>query len=395
LHHHVENIIVSCLEVIKVGLVDHVLVDCDLVGKILATEKNAALLTDSNLPTLPSEGKAPPRIGNIGHITRIANKLIQLANNNSTIRSHLQENKEWVEWKTTVLVKRNDVENIYHWACGRPTLLRDRGRESDEDDFRERDYDLQAVANSLSQAFRYGTYNNDDIEKAQGSHERDDEDDDEAAEAIICSLPLGEDSEGSLFTNSGWFLLDGDEGISDRLAAMFPSLAPCSEEDIEGPDEVGTGEAAAGESRRRSVPPREDDHVDMMLEPAAGVPEHTSRSADDERLVCAEEEDRLKGAEMSERHPDGHDDQAGTPEEDAKEASCVEAGTERAADGPAKSSASNSTPALASSDEQSAGSAVSDDQAADASGSRLQVKEGGPPVEVHGEKKSGERMTNG
>uniref|UniRef100_A0ACD5T6J7 Uncharacterized protein n=1 Tax=Avena sativa TaxID=4498 RepID=A0ACD5T6J7_AVESA len=192
LHHHVENIIFSCLEVIQVRLIDHVLIDCDLVGKILATEKNASLLTDSNLPTLPSEGKAPLKIGNIGHITRIANKLIQLANNNSTIRSHLQENKEWVEWKTTVLVKRNDVENIYHWACGRPTLLRDRGRDSDEDDFRERDYDLQEVANSLSQVFRNGTYNTGDIEKAQGSNERDDEDDG-AAEAIICSIPLGED----------------------------------------------------------------------------------------------------------------------------------------------------------------------------------------------------------
>lgn len=30
----------------------------------------------------------------------------------------LQENSEWVEWQTTALVKRNEVENVYHWACG-------------------------------------------------------------------------------------------------------------------------------------------------------------------------------------------------------------------------------------------------------------------------------------
>jgi hypothetical protein len=41
-------------------------------------------------PTLPSEGKEPPRIGNMGHITRIANKLIQLANSSSMIQNHLQ-----------------------------------------------------------------------------------------------------------------------------------------------------------------------------------------------------------------------------------------------------------------------------------------------------------------
>ncbi|XP_066372759.1 uncharacterized protein [Miscanthus floridulus] len=54
-----------------------------------------------------------------------------------------------------------------------PTSLR--GRDSDDDDFRDRDYDVAALANNLSQAFRYGIYNNDDIEEAQGSHERDDE----------------------------------------------------------------------------------------------------------------------------------------------------------------------------------------------------------------------------
>uniref|UniRef100_A0A453EYZ4 Uncharacterized protein n=1 Tax=Aegilops tauschii subsp. strangulata TaxID=200361 RepID=A0A453EYZ4_AEGTS len=98
-------------------------------------------------------------------MTRIANKLIQLGNSNSTIQTHLQGNSEWVEWQTDVLVRRNEVENVYHWACGRPTSLHDRGRDSDDDDFRDRDYDVAALANNLSQAFRYGIYSNDDIEE--------------------------------------------------------------------------------------------------------------------------------------------------------------------------------------------------------------------------------------
>lgn len=34
----------------------------------------------------------------------------------------LQENSEWVDWHTNVLVKRNAVENVYQWACGYVTL---------------------------------------------------------------------------------------------------------------------------------------------------------------------------------------------------------------------------------------------------------------------------------
>lgn len=41
-------------------------------------------------PTVPAEGRSQPRIGNIGHLTRISNKLIQLGNNNSEIQAQLQ-----------------------------------------------------------------------------------------------------------------------------------------------------------------------------------------------------------------------------------------------------------------------------------------------------------------
>lgn len=47
----------------------------------------------------------------------------------------------------------------------RPTALHDRGRESDDEEFRDRDYDVAALANNLTQAFRYGIYSDDDIEE--------------------------------------------------------------------------------------------------------------------------------------------------------------------------------------------------------------------------------------
>ncbi|GJS35304.1 serine/threonine-protein phosphatase 6 regulatory subunit 3-like protein [Tanacetum coccineum] len=63
-----------------------------------------------------------------------------------------------------------------------------------------------ALANNLSQAFRYGISENDDNIEASGSLDRDDEDayfDDESAEAFISSLHLGDDDQERSF-NSLW-----------------------------------------------------------------------------------------------------------------------------------------------------------------------------------------------
>ncbi|MQL72304.1 hypothetical protein Taro_004655 [Colocasia esculenta] len=236
LHHHVEDIIVSCLESQRNLFLDHILHECNIVGKILEAEKNFVLSTDSNKPTMPAEGRSPPRIGNIGHITRIANKLIHLGNNNSSIQTHLQENNEWTDWHTNMLLKRNAVENVYQWTCGRPAALQDRNRDSDDEDFRDRDYDVAALANNLSQAFRYGIYSNDDIEEAHASLERDDEDvyfDDESAEVVISSLRLGDDQDSaSLFTNSNWFTFEDDRAVNGQSTASLTSPSHnCDETD--------------------------------------------------------------------------------------------------------------------------------------------------------------------
>jgi len=47
----------------------------------------------------------------------------------------------------------------------RPTALQDRMRDSDDDDLHDRDYDVAALANNLSQAFRYKIYGNEDNEE--------------------------------------------------------------------------------------------------------------------------------------------------------------------------------------------------------------------------------------
>ena len=162
-------------------------------------------------------------------MTRIANKLIQLRNSNSTIQAHLQVifpsssnlwfkgssgfllsadpcvlnisilliGKYWVGWMANKCAGQTqwsgECLSLGLWVCSlfrsflmyicylllsfylniaamlcwgrRPTSLHDRGRDSDDDDYRDRDYDVAALANNLSQAFRYGIYSNDDIEE--------------------------------------------------------------------------------------------------------------------------------------------------------------------------------------------------------------------------------------
>ncbi|KAK9676713.1 hypothetical protein RND81_11G094800 [Saponaria officinalis] len=207
LHHHVESIIFSCLEGRNDAVIVHLFEECDLIRKILDADKHPILSADQNLPTLPAADKRGPRAGNLGHITRIANKIVQLGQSNGTIQANIQVNEEWTEWHSTVLHERNVLENVYRWACGRPTALHDRTRDSDDEDLHDRDYGAAALANDINKAFSEDIFGNDVAEEDNGTADRDDEDvyfDDESAEVVISSLRLGDD-QGSLFTNSNWF----------------------------------------------------------------------------------------------------------------------------------------------------------------------------------------------
>lgn len=219
LHHHVENIVTSCIETNNKMLVEHLLADCGLVARLLEADANPYVLHTDSKPTLPASGKAPPKIGNLGHLTRIANRLLQVAYSNTDIQAHLQANSKWVEWQREVLQSRNSIENVSQWSCGRPTTVRDRPVDSDEDDFREKDYDISTMASNLTQGvFRYGMFANEDGDEALGIAERDDDDvffDDESAEVVISSLRLGDENDSgrakdSFLSAPNWFAFPDD-----------------------------------------------------------------------------------------------------------------------------------------------------------------------------------------
>ncbi|KAK2448293.1 SIT4 phosphatase-associated family protein [Trifolium repens] len=320
LHHHVENIIVSCLESKSSSLQEHILRDCDFVGKIIQAEKHLTLEAGTNKPTSPAEGKSPPRIGSIGHLTRISNKLIQLGNTNSVIQEHLQGISEWKDWYMNVLSNRNAVENVSQWACGRPTALHDRNRDSDEDDYQDRDYDVAALANNLSQAFRYGIYNNDDdMEEVHGSLERDDEDvyfDDESAEVVISSLRLGEEPEsGSLFTNSNRFAFeeDRDRLANERSTSSLASPSPNAEEGVKNVSEDVPAIEDEDLADTASSSPEAEPEAEPKLEPVG---------TDNKPVEWVEWRESLDASDPSEVLPNGAlESESGNNDLDAAEPS--------------------------------------------------------------------------
>ncbi|KAH9617342.1 hypothetical protein KSS87_009170 [Heliosperma pusillum] len=238
LHHHVESIIYSCLESGNASVIEHLFEDCDLIRKILDADKHPILSADMNLPTVPAADKRGPRAGNLGHISRIANKVVQLGQSNKSIQANTQGNKEWSDWHTSVLQERNMLENVYRWACGRPTALHDRTRDSDDDDLHERDYDVATLANDINRAFSPDIFGSNGAEEDNVTVDRDDEDvyfDDESAEVVISSLRLGDD-QGSLFTNSNWFTFR-DERIES---------APVSTSLSDGMDDINLDGAVNG-----------------------------------------------------------------------------------------------------------------------------------------------------
>ncbi|KAL8198086.1 hypothetical protein R6Q57_024383 [Mikania cordata] len=232
LHHHVESIIVSILESKNSITIDHLFQECGLLNKILQADKSPFLTT-----TLAAAGRNAPRVGNLGDVTRIANKITQLGNSDSCIQTHIQESSEWNEWQTTVLQERNIAENVYRWTCGRPHALHNRNGESDEEDIPDTDYDVAALANNLSQAFRYNIYDND--------HEQEGYFDDESAE-VVSSLHLGDDQGSSLFTNSNWFAFEydtmGEHHVHMNAASSNGGTGTITSNGNESSEEVMVGE---------------------------------------------------------------------------------------------------------------------------------------------------------
>lgn len=208
LHHPVEAIVASTLENGSDALMSRLLgggatagggegpsVEMDLVS-LLAGATAEPMLSGG-------EGKAAFRAGNLGHVTSMGNKLVELAATRPSVSELLEADKRWEAWRTEVLEPRNDLENVTKWGCGRPAQMEEPSMDSDaeEDDNRLSNFEVAMQANLSSEMYqRYGVF--------EGDEEEDDEDgqseggDALAAREAAVRAQVAAESEGVLFEDN-------------------------------------------------------------------------------------------------------------------------------------------------------------------------------------------------
>lgn len=175
LHHHVEGIVNSCLDSNSLALIEHLFVECNFLNRLLAAN-NQPDAPDTRPEPRAEAVRGPSRCGFLGHVTRMSNKLVQVASTNPGIDAYLQENKQWVHWQSSNLQQRNQLENVFQWTCGRPASMDDRPGDSDDDDVsRDRDFDISTIslASNLPREFhRYGMLDADEVDAEYEGAER-------------------------------------------------------------------------------------------------------------------------------------------------------------------------------------------------------------------------------
>ena len=157
LHHHVESMIDTVLEWGHPGLLERLFASvdeggCDVVGMI------------ADAPQTVETARGPARSGNLGHVTRIGNRLAAVAAGGADegadedgaedgagragaspdaetrradaetrraatafVAAKLEADARWAPHVDGPLKQRNTVENVYKWACGRPAGMDDGG----------------------------------------------------------------------------------------------------------------------------------------------------------------------------------------------------------------------------------------------------------------------------
>jgi len=131
LHHQVYYMLRGMLQRATPAMITHTFGTCRLVGWL------------SGLPTqvMPQrrpggpEPRGPLRAGYLGHVTRMANLLLDAASQKPAVAEALAGDAEWERFVAGELQRRNEMEDVSRWECGRPTGGEMGEMGSDGDDF--------------------------------------------------------------------------------------------------------------------------------------------------------------------------------------------------------------------------------------------------------------------
>lgn len=134
LHHNVASMLLAALAHMSDSILQHIFQHCKLLDWLIRLPTD---VTPTPRPGLEAaaEGRAPLRAGYMGHITTLANRLIELYDSQEAIKGQMNGHEGWSEWVEKVLAPRNELEDVQRWQCGRPSAADMGGMDSDGDDY--------------------------------------------------------------------------------------------------------------------------------------------------------------------------------------------------------------------------------------------------------------------
>ncbi|KAI8474021.1 MAG: SIT4 phosphatase-associated protein-domain-containing protein [Monoraphidium minutum] len=167
LHHQVHSMLEGVMGRASPAMVEHAFTTCRLVAW---------------LSGLPVEG--PLRAGYLGHVTQIANLVVAAAAQKQPVADALAGDAAWHAFVGGELQRRNEMEDVSHWECGRPASTEMGELGSDGDDYQVcNDLDLEQMQGMQPALYhRYGVL--DDIDD-------DDDEDEGAASGLAAPGALG------------------------------------------------------------------------------------------------------------------------------------------------------------------------------------------------------------
>jgi len=102
---------------------------------LAAAGSSVVVRSDERFLLTFSTSREQVRCGNLGHISRLGNKIAELAGSGEgALAEYCADHSGWQEWVESGLSERNAVENLTSWQCGRPRELDDSANDSDGDD---------------------------------------------------------------------------------------------------------------------------------------------------------------------------------------------------------------------------------------------------------------------
>ncbi|KAK9810040.1 hypothetical protein WJX72_003859 [[Myrmecia] bisecta] len=169
LHQQVVTLINSALANGSDSIIDHLFGPCNLVSWLATAPEQVTPVARANDPR--AESRPTVRAGYVGHLSQIANQIVASAAARPKVQAHLEASPQWQAYAETSLRKRNELQNVQSWACGRPSASELPRVGSDDNEHVLQDLEAMPDATGTRHLHRYGSFGEDDEDDDDDEHD--------------------------------------------------------------------------------------------------------------------------------------------------------------------------------------------------------------------------------